>query len=299
MGNGLIEAMERAIQEVRQWPQKAVQIFHHNDADGLTSGAILMRAFERQGFELHHFCLEKPYPAVLKKVYQQEGCILIFADFAGRIAPMISDLNGGRNLTLILDHHVAQASTDPKVHNLDPDLYGLKGDRDISASTTCYLFARNLDPANRDMAHIAALGAVGDGFFVDGRLVSQNREAAMEAVQQGMMELREHQSGERYLLKSSRGEIPCDELGDYLGILGGVGYYRSGPEMGVRVCLEGVSPESDRMVGQLEIIKTRAYEAESTRLKGGALEKSPHIQWLHVGNRFSPMGVKEIGAFCH
>ncbi len=299
MGNGLIEAMERAIQEVRQWSQKAVQIFHHNDADGLTSGAILIRAFERQGFELHHFCLEKPYPAVLKKVYQQEGRILIFADFAGRIAPMISDLNGGKNLTLILDHHVAQASTDPKVHNLDPDLYGLKGDRDISASTTCYLFARTLDPTNRDMAHIAALGAVGDAFFVDGRLVSQNREAAMEAVQQGMVEIREHQSGERYFLKSSRGEIPCDELGDYLGILGGVGYYRGGPEMGVRVCLGGVSPESDRMVGQLEIIKTRAYEAEITRLKGGALEKSPHIQWLHVGNRFSPMGVKEIGAFCH
>jgi len=39
---------------------------------------------------------------------------------------MISELNGGRNLTLILDHHVAEASTDPMVHNLDPDLFGLK-----------------------------------------------------------------------------------------------------------------------------------------------------------------------------
>ena len=81
---------------------------------------------------------------------------------------MLSDLNKGRNLTLILDHHVAEASTDPRVHNLDPDLFGLKGDRDISASTTCYLFARTMDPVNRDMAHIAAVGEVGDGFFVDG-----------------------------------------------------------------------------------------------------------------------------------
>jgi single-stranded-DNA-specific exonuclease len=299
MGNGLIEAMETAIQEVRQWPQKTVQIFHHNDADGLTSGAILTRAFEREGFEVRRFCLEKPYPAVLKKVYQQEGGILIFADFAGRIAPILSGLNRGKNLTLILDHHVAEAPTDPKVYNLDPELYGLKGDRDISASTTCCLFAQTLDPANRDLAHIAALGAVGDGFFVDGRLVSQNREGAMEAVRQGMMEIREDQGGERYFLRSSRGEIPCDELGDYLGILGGVGYYRGGPEMGVRVCLEGISPESDRMVGQLEIIKTGVYDAEITRLRGSDLKKSPHIQWFHVGNRFSPMGVKEIGAFCH
>ena len=185
------------------------------------------------------------------------------------------------------------------MHNLDPDLYGLKGDRDISASTTCYLFARTLDPTNRDMAHIATVGAVGDGFFVDGRLVSQNREALMEAVQQGMMEIREHGTGERYILHSSRGQMPCDELGVYLGILGGVGYYRDGPEMGVRVCLEGVLPESDRMVEELQTIKTRAFDAEITRLKGGTLKKSPHIQWFHVGNRFSPMGVKMIGDFCH
>jgi len=299
MGNELIEAMESAIREVKKWPEKAIQIFHHNDADGLSSGAMLSRALERQGFEVRRFCLEKPYPAVLKKVYEQEGRILIFADFAGRIAPMISDLNRGKNLTLILDHHVAEASSDQKVHNLDPDLYGLKGDRDISASTTCYLFARTLDLANRDMAHIAALGAVGDGFFVDGRLVSQNREALMEAVQQGMMEIREHETGEQYILHSSRGQVPCDELGIYLGILGGVGYYRDGPEMGVRVCLEGVTRESDRMVKQLQTVKTRAFDAEIVRLKKGALKKSPHIQWFHVGNRFSPMGVKMIGDFCH
>jgi len=60
----------------------------------------------------------KPYPAVLKKGYEQEGKILIFADFAGRIAPMLSEIEQGRNLTLILDHHVAEASTDPRVHNL-------------------------------------------------------------------------------------------------------------------------------------------------------------------------------------
>ena len=44
-----------------------VQIFHHNDSDGLSSGAILTRAFERAGFEVHRFCLEKPYPALLQK----------------------------------------------------------------------------------------------------------------------------------------------------------------------------------------------------------------------------------------
>jgi len=296
--NTLIDAMEGAIRQLKQWPEKTVQVFHHNDADGLTSGAILTRALERQGFKVERFCLEKPYPAVLRKVYEQEGSILIFADFAGRIAPMLSELNKGRNLTLILDHHVAEASTDPRVLNLDPDLFGLKGDRDISGSTTCYLFALSLDSVNRDMAQIAAVGAVADGFFVDGRLVSQNRDVAQEAVRQGLIEIRKQQTGEQYLLTSSKGQIPCIELGDYLDILGGVGYYQKGPEMAVRVCLEGVSPESDRMVEHLKAIRTKIFDEQITRLQSGELKKAPHIQWFHVQDHFFPMGVKMIGAFC-
>jgi single-stranded-DNA-specific exonuclease len=298
MLNNLIDAMENAIREVKQWPDKAVQIFHHNDSDGLSSGAILTRAFERQGYKVQRFCLEKPYPAVLRKVYEQDGKILIFADFAGRIAPLLSDLNKGRNLTLILDHHVAEASTDPKVHNLDPDLFGLKGDRDISGSTTCYLFARTLDLTNLDLAYIAAIGAVGDGFFVDGQLVSQNRAVALEAVQQGKMEISKQAIGEKYFLTSPKGLVPVVEFGDYLDILGGVGYYQKGPDMGIRVCLEGVSPESDRMVAELKAIRTKIFNEEIARLQAGDLIKSPHIQWFHVEKSFFPMGVKMIGAFC-
>jgi single-stranded-DNA-specific exonuclease len=294
----LIKDMQKAIEEIAQWPQKKVQIFHHNDSDGLSSGAILTRTFERAGFEIKRFCLEKPYPALLQKVYEQEGGIIVFADFAGRIAPILSDLNRGRNLTLILDHHVAEASTDPKVHNLDPCLYGLKGDRDISGSTTCYLFAHTLNPANNDLAHIAAIGAVGDEFFVDGCLVSENREVALEAVKQGKMTIREQQAGERYYLHTRRGQVPCDEFGAYLDTLGAAGYYQNGPDLGVRVCLEGATEESDRMLVELTSVRTRAFEEELKRIRSGALIKTDHIQWFQVENRFRPMGVKMIGVFC-
>ena len=78
----LILKMEQAAAEVRQWPRKTVNVFHHNDADGLSSGAILTCAFEREGFEVRRFCLEKPYPAVLKKVYERQGCIFILNPWA-------------------------------------------------------------------------------------------------------------------------------------------------------------------------------------------------------------------------
>ena len=298
MRDQLIQAMENAIKEVRQWPKSEVQLFHHNDSDGLSSGAILTRTFERAGFEVQRFCLEKPYPALLQKIYEQNGEIIVFADFAGRIAPMLSDFNKGRNLTLILDHHVATASTDPKVHNLDPDLYGLKGDRDIAGATTCYLFAHTWNRANRDLAYIAAIGAVGDEFFVDGCLVSENRDVALEAVQQGKIEIKEQEIGERYYLNTPQGKVSCDEFGAYLDTLGAAGYYQNGPDMGVKVCLEGTTPESDQMLRELKSVQAKAFEEERQRIKSGALNKTKHIQWFQVENRFKPMGVKMIGVFC-
>ena len=224
--------------------------------------------------------------------------MIVFADFAGRIAPMLSELNKGRNLTLILDHHVAEASTDPKVHNLDPDLYGLKGDRDISGSTTCYIFAHAMDPVNRDLAYLATIGAVGDEFFVDGCLAGENRDVALEASRQGKIEIRPQDVGERYFLKTDKGQIPCDEFGAYLDTLGAAGFYQNGPNMGVMVCLEGTSPQSDRMVEELKSVQARAFEKEISKIHSGALKKTDHIQWFHVENRFNPMGVKMIGVFC-
>ena len=45
-----------------------VVIFHHNDADGLSSGVITIRALERLGIKVRSFCLEKPYPGLLKYI---------------------------------------------------------------------------------------------------------------------------------------------------------------------------------------------------------------------------------------
>jgi hypothetical protein len=294
----LLVAMRIAIAELERWPGREVQLFHHNDSDGLSSGAVLTRAFERKGFAVRRFCLEKPYPDVLDQALQQQDKLLVFTDFAGRIAPMICDLNRGRNLVLILDHHKATPSTDQSVHNLDPELFGLHGDREITASTTCYLFALTLDPRNSDLAPIATIGAVGDGFFVGGRLAGPNREVALESQRQGRLRIETETDGsECYTLLAQDGEMLCADLGDYLDTLGAAGYYRQGPEVGIDVCLEGRTDESDRMVEELKCVQETAFAGEVERIRQGELSTTEHIQWLHVQDRFAPMGVKMIGVF--
>ena len=298
MTQPLIKAMTAAIDALQKWPAKKVHIFHHNDADGLSSGAILTRAFERQGFDIERLCLEKPYPRLLEKIFDREGGLNVFTDMAGRIAPLISDLNKGRNLTLILDHHVAHPASDPQVHNLDPDLFGLKGDRDISASTTCYLFAHTMDPANVDLAHIAAIGAVGDGFYVDGHLASENRKVVLEAARQGKLEIKTTDTGEQYFLKSSHQDTLLEALARDLDILGAAGYLDQGPEVGVQVCLEGKTAMADQMLARFKQIQQKTFADQILRLEQGGLRQTSHIQWFHVQDRFAPMGCKMIGAFC-
>jgi hypothetical protein len=293
----LLAAMEAAVAEVESVGDTRVQILHHNDADGLSSGAILTRAFEREGLEIHRICLEKPYPAVLEKVFEQDGRLIVLTDFAGRIAPLISDLNRGRNLVLILDHHKAELPTDDRVHLLDPEAFGLRGDQDITASTTCYLFARTLDPRNRDLARMATIGAVGDRFFVDGCLAGPNREAALETQRQGLIEIEATEHGENYTLVTRDGRIDCAAFARNLDTYGGAGYYRGGPEVGIFVLLKGPSAESNARLSELREIQGRAFSEEIKKIRSDGWRETEHIQWLHVHDRFEPMGVKMIGAF--
>ena len=297
MLDDLVAAMHEAAAEVGRWPDRSVEILHHNDADGLSSGAVLSRAFDRAGFSVRRVCLEKPYPAVLEEIFRQRDRLIVLTDFAGRIAPLISDLNRGRNLVLILDHHKAVPPTDDRVRLLDPELFGLRGDRDITASTTCYHFARALDPANADLAAIATIGAVGDRFFVDGRLAGPNRDAALETRRQGLLEIESTDDGELYILRTPRGPVSLETVARRLDTLGGAGYHRDGPEMGIRLCLDGQSEASDRMVEELQSIQERAFAEELRRLRSEGWRRTPHIQWIHVEERFKPMGVKMIGAF--
>jgi hypothetical protein len=289
--------MHTAIAEVERWPERRVQLLHHNDSDGLTSAAVLTRAFERAGLAVDRVCLEKPYPAVLRRVLEPSGRILVFTDFAGRIAPLIAELNRGRNLVLILDHHKATATAAPHVHLLDPELFGLRGDRDITASTTCLLFARTWDAANEDLAAVAIVGAVGDRFFVSGRLVGANREAALELAARGGLEIESGEDGERYWLLRGGGRVAVEGRARELDTQGGAGYGGGGPEMGIRVCLEGPSAESESMLVRLRAIQEHAFDGELRRLRSGGLAMTPHLQWIHVHDRFAPMGVKMIGAF--
>jgi hypothetical protein len=296
--DALDAAMAQAIEALDRWPARTARLFHHNDADGLSAGAILSRGLTRAGYRIERCCLEKPYPPVLETIFQDQGALLIFADFAGRIAPLLSEYNRGRNLILILDHHPARPVADARLHHLNPELFGYRGERDMAAATTCYRFANHLSTVNRDLAYLAVTGAVGDGFSSAGRLANWNRWAADEAVQQGQLTIRPRERGEDYLLQGPLHNGRVSDLAADLDMLGGAGFFQGGPETGIRVCLEGFDEDARRRRKDLAARLAMVYAAEIDRLRSGEMQLTGRVQWFQVHERFEGLGVKMIGDFC-
>ena len=243
-----LEEIRKGIGRLRDG-SKDVALVHHNDTDGLTSAAILETALARAGFGVHRICIERVHPPIVARIHDQFAHTIFYVDLGGQAAPAISEANQGRRTTLILDHHHPNQPTDPKVLNMATEFFGLSGDMDISASTAAYFFALELDPANRDLAYIAVLGAVGDEHEREGGLVKENREALDDAMAQGQVGIeKDNQGKELYSWMRADGAVPMRALSIDVTLLGGVGYYADGPDLGVRVCLEGRFPEAERRV---------------------------------------------------
>ena len=301
MVESLIGAMEEAVAALKRHPSRRVTLFHHNDTDGLSAGAILLHAFEETGYDVDRFSLEKPYPQVLEEVFRRKDEILLFADFAGRIAPLIASLNDGRNLVIILDHHPAERAEDAAVFNLDGELYGLKGDRDISASATCFLFSGILLGScglpGDSLAHLGVLGAVGDGFLVDGCLSGVNRQILRTAQKEGSIRVDRSEAGEIYHIRLGGREYAATDICTILDTVGGVGYYDDGASKGISICRSGLDARVREYADELEKRKDAVFAREIDRLREN-IRTTEHLQWFNVEDRFQSMGVKMIGVFC-
>jgi len=278
----------QAIAELKATKLKEVLVIHHDDADGLCSAAITKRALEREKLKVKTFCLEKVYTEVIEDLHSKTGQTIFYVDIGSSHADLISEYNKGRNLTVILDHHDPKPSKDPKVLDLNLEHYGFKGETDFSGATCCYLFAKSLNEDNVDLSYLALVGSceISQGFTGLNKMVLEESLKSRVIQQKG-------KSHEITKLKTR-----LDAFFSKLQILGAVGYYEGGPEMGINVCLEGLSKGVEEKVNVLEVKRKEANRQVLGRLYRERLRETEHIQWFDAGNMYEGMGTKVIGQFC-
>jgi single-stranded-DNA-specific exonuclease len=278
----------KAIEELKAASPKEAMIIHHDDADGLCSAAITKRALEREKVKVQTFCLEKVYTEVIEDLHSKAGRTIFYVDIGSPHADRISEYNKGRNLTVILDHHDPKPSKDPKVLDLNPEHFGFKGETDFSGATCCYLFAKALNKVNQDLSYLALVGSceIPQGFLGINKIVLD------EAIKNGIVQ----QKGKNFEI--TKFKIRVNSLFSKLQILGAVGYYEGGPEIGINACLEGLSKDAKDRVNALEIRRKEANRRLLGRLYRERLKETEHIQWFDAGNMYASMGIKVIGQFC-
>jgi len=278
----------QAIKELKALKPKEAIIVHHDDADGLCSAAITKRALEREGIKVKTFCLEKVYTEVIEDLHSKSGQTIFYVDIGSAHADLISEYNKGRNLTVILDHHDPKPSKDPKVLDLNLEHYGFRGETDFSGATCCYLFAKVLSESNVDLSYLALVGSceIPDGFMGINKIVLE------EALKNGVI----RQKGKSYEITKLKMRV--DAFFSKLQILGAVGYYDGGPEIGINACLEGLSKEAEDKVNVLEARRKEANRRVLGRFYRERLKETEHIQWFDAGDMYAGMGTKVIGQFC-
>jgi hypothetical protein len=187
-----------------------------------------------------------------------------------------------------LDHHDPKPSKDSKVLDLNLERYGFKGETDFSGATCCYLFAKVLSESNVDLSYLALVGSceIPDGFLGINKIVLE------EALKNGVI----RQKGKSFEITKLKMRV--DAFFSKLQILGAVGYYDGGPEIGINACVEGLSKEAEDKVNVLEARRKEANRRVLGRLYRERLKETEHIQWFDVGDMYAGMGTKVIGQFC-
>jgi len=278
----------KAILELRQTKPPEIILVHHDDADGLCSGAIMKTALEREGYKIKTLCLEKIYPEVIKSLHKGTDQTILYADIGSAHADFISECNLSRNLTIILDHHDPKPHTDPKVYDLNLEHFGFRGENEFSGATCNYLFAKALDDHNVDLSYLALVGSR----EIPGDLAGLNKVVLDEAVKSGVVQV----EGKR--IEIIKLGLRVDQLFSKLQILGAVGYYSGGPQLGIQAALQGLDEQIKKKIDEWEEQRKAVNKSLLARLYREGLKETEHIQWFDAGNIYENMGTKVIGQFC-
>lgn len=183
-----LEARARACAD-RLSDADRILVVSHIDADGLTSAAIATVALKRAGIRVETAFAKQLDAAELEGIAAADVDTVLFTDFgSGQLDLIARHESAGDFTAVIADHHQPVEVDAELAYHLNPVVVGIDGASELSGAGTVYALARALGgPANRDLAGLAVVGAVGDMQASDGELAGANAAIVEEGVTAGVV----------------------------------------------------------------------------------------------------------------
>jgi single-stranded-DNA-specific exonuclease len=138
-----------------------VKLVSNLDADGIAAASIMTKMLERLGAAYSLLILHQLNKEGCKKIAEEEHDLFFFCDMGSGQINNINEFFVGKKV-FIFDHHQKNTNPAPNIVHINPHDYGIDGSKEISAAGVCFLFAREVDKKNEDLAHLAVIGAIGD-----------------------------------------------------------------------------------------------------------------------------------------
>ena len=138
-----------------QIKDQEIQIISHFDTDGISSAAIMVSCLKKldQRFTLR--IIKNLSKEIIESLSKEK--ITLFLDLASGSLEQIKQANLKK--VFILDHHEITSEIPENIEIVNPEIYDK---HKISASGIVYLFCRQINEQNKDVAKLAILGMVGD-----------------------------------------------------------------------------------------------------------------------------------------
>jgi len=151
----MLNKIKESIQRIDKLSKKKnLKIISHFDTDGITSAAIFSKALAKWGKKFSLQIVKGLDEEIVKSLNDED--VLIFLDLA---SGSLEHLKNKKTEVFIFDHHEAVQEIPGNVFMVNSTT---QTEEKLSSAAICYLFARELSPANKDLASLAVLGMVGD-----------------------------------------------------------------------------------------------------------------------------------------
>ncbi len=163
-----------------------IRIISHNDADGISSAAVLVNALAEEDVQFHTTIIPRLKEDIVNQLRHEKYDLFIFSDMG---SPFIKEFNTYKHDVIVADHHqVNDTEAESNVIHLNPHLFGIDGSKDLCGAGSSYLAIRDLD--KKHLAYFALVGAFGDMQGQDG-FTGVNKLIVDDALESGTLEIHE------------------------------------------------------------------------------------------------------------
>lgn len=141
---------------LEQTKDKEILVISHYDTDGITSAAIMSSCLKKLNSKFSLKIIKQLEREFIESL--PENKIIIFLDLA---SGNIKELNRLKNSIYIIDHHEFDINSKARenLHIINPYLFN---EENLCGACLTYLFAKEINPENKDFANLAIIGMVGD-----------------------------------------------------------------------------------------------------------------------------------------